>query len=297
MINSGHIKKFEKLGSGMWKNRNQPMFKGFFDVCKTDDKMKKSNLDRFSFLMSARKILIDVDEFSEWMDWTKGFLPLLTIFEQLNYLPSKKIWIEFCKLKEMKPIGFGLGMKMNNGEMADCDIWTVGVDLENHYLYSFAKCKQDFDNSNEDLVFHKIRIHPNSAQSYVFMAVMNLIPLLMDYLETEYIDIQTKSFSIGKKMRRGKLIDKLNPYQIIYRKQPIQTTVHPTNAENAETDWNFRWKVRGHWRRVKGFGKDQLGNLKEGFTWIKEFVKGPEDKPLIERPIILKNQLPRKVFR
>lgn len=40
-------------------------------------------------------------------------------------------------------------------------------------------------------------------------------------------------------------------------------------------DWKHSWKVRGHWRKVKGFGKDPAGNLiRNGFTWVVPHVKG-----------------------
>ena len=48
----------------------------------------------------------------------------------------------------------------------------------------------------------------------------------------------------------------------------------------VEVDWAYRWKVKGHmrWQRV-GPGRMFLQQV-----WVKEHVKGPADKPLIERP-------------
>jgi len=47
-------------------------------------------------------------------------------------------------------------------------------------------------------------------------------------------------------------------------------------------DWSHRWEVRGHWRRVHGIGKDRTGAyVVTGFTWVKNFTKGPHDKPLV----------------
>lgn len=51
-----------------------------------------------------------------------------------------------------------------------------------------------------------------------------------------------------------------------------------------EVDWSHRFEVRGHWRRMPGIGKDREGNYcVEGFTWVKEHVRGPEELPLVKK--------------
>jgi len=47
----------------------------------------------------------------------------------------------------------------------------------------------------------------------------------------------------------------------------------------VEVDWAYRWKVKGHhrWQRV-GPGRAFLRQV-----WVKEHIKGPADKPLVER--------------
>ena len=47
----------------------------------------------------------------------------------------------------------------------------------------------------------------------------------------------------------------------------------------VEVDWAYRWKVKGHhrWQRV-GPGRAFLRQV-----WVREHVKGPADKPLVER--------------
>jgi len=47
----------------------------------------------------------------------------------------------------------------------------------------------------------------------------------------------------------------------------------------VEVDWAYRWKVKGHhrWQRV-GPGRAFLRQV-----WVKEYTKGPADKPLVER--------------
>jgi len=56
----------------------------------------------------------------------------------------------------------------------------------------------------------------------------------------------------------------------------------------VEIDWSHRWKVRAHWRFIgQGkIGKDREGNYTQtDFTWIEEYIKGPESKPLIDKKL------------
>lgn len=55
-------------------------------------------------------------------------------------------------------------------------------------------------------------------------------------------------------------------------------------TDHGIIDWSHRWEVRGHWRKVHGLGKDRAGDyVVTGWTWVRDFVKGPEDKPLIKK--------------
>jgi len=60
-----------------------------------------------------------------------------------------------------------------------------------------------------------------------------------------------------------------------------------------EVDWSYRWEVRGHWRELKptSIGKDRDGNYNVvGHTWVSDFVKGPEDKPLMKKTRVVSNE-------
>lgn len=53
-------------------------------------------------------------------------------------------------------------------------------------------------------------------------------------------------------------------------------------------DWSHRWEVRGHWRTITGIGKDRFGNYNLfGMTWVKPFIKGPEEKQMISKVRII----------
>lgn len=53
---------------------------------------------------------------------------------------------------------------------------------------------------------------------------------------------------------------------------------------NGKFDFTHRFEVRGHWRKVSAIGKDRDGVYQiPGFTWVKDFVKGPEDQPIAKK--------------
>lgn len=59
----------------------------------------------------------------------------------------------------------------------------------------------------------------------------------------------------------------------------------PVSEMGRTIDWSHRWEVRGHWRKLEGgLGKDRDGNYcVEGWTWVKDFVKGPEGAILVKK--------------
>lgn len=68
-------------------------------------------------------------------------------------------------------------------------------------------------------------------------------------------------------------------------KEIAQTLIH------RSIDWSHRWLVRGHWRKIDTLGKDREGKYcVNGFTWIKEFEKGPENLPLVKKVRIVNDK-------
>ncbi len=51
---------------------------------------------------------------------------------------------------------------------------------------------------------------------------------------------------------------------------------HPVTGQ-SHIEWNHRWITRGHWR-WQAYGP---GRLERKRIWIHDFIKGPEDKPLV----------------
>lgn len=59
-------------------------------------------------------------------------------------------------------------------------------------------------------------------------------------------------------------------------------------------DWSHRFEVRSHWRNVQGsIGRDREGNPIPDWTWVKDYVKGPEGAPLITKARVVIGQKER----
>ena len=69
-----------------------------------------------------------------------------------------------------------------------------------------------------------------------------------------------------------------------------KTTSEKISYGGQEIDWSDRWRVRGHWRKISAVGKDRNGDYGvQGFTWVVEHVKGPEELPIVEKTRIVHN--------
>lgn len=100
---------------------------------------------------------------------------------------------------------------------------------------------------------------------------------------TSRINFRTR-IGTGQSRRRYELKD------ITYMRPRQELGGTSTDGDN-EIEWSHRWKVRGHWRKVMGVGRDRDGAYRiSGMTWINEYIKGPEDKPYLNKKRILTNQ-------
>ena len=70
----------------------------------------------------------------------------------------------------------------------------------------------------------------------------------------------------------------------IIRVKPAKSIKFPEAAFSRSIDWDMRWWVRGHWRRLPAaeiLGKDRDGVYSvRGFTWVNEHLKGPDETPI-----------------
>jgi hypothetical protein len=71
--------------------------------------------------------------------------------------------------------------------------------------------------------------------------------------------------------------------QIIRIVPKAKKDIEPMTSKGV-IDWSHRWEVAGHWRKIDGIGKNREGEyVEEGWTWVRDFVKGPEDKELVKK--------------
>lgn len=87
---------------------------------------------------------------------------------------------------------------------------------------------------------------------------------------------------IGRKIKPafGKPI-KINTVVRVKNEKIVYT--EPPKSSGETRDFSHRFEVRGHWRTVRGFGHDSEGRPVPGKTWVKDHVKGPDDKPLVKK--------------
>jgi len=94
-------------------------------------------------------------------------------------------------------------------------------------------------------------------------------------VERIFRTVNLKTQTCGKQLHKVEHVIRLRPH---IRKDYVEP------AFSREIDWNERWWVRGHWRKLPGPevpGKDRSGEYNvKGFTWVTEHLRGPEDKPI-----------------
>jgi len=89
-----------------------------------------------------------------------------------------------------------------------------------------------------------------------------------------------------KKSKKNKYLYKRNKF--IYCNGTKKEKTIANRFANRVTVWDHSWKVRGHWRTAKGFGKDRHGEYNvEGYTWVNNHVKGSGE--LIDKTRIFKD--------
>ncbi len=110
-----------------------------------------------------------------------------------------------------------------------------------------------------------------------------------------------QAYSMGTVKTGERVKFKINGEKVIHK---IRRVIHifpksasaRTQAENKyQIDWTHQWAVRGHWRVIKGIGKNRADEYCiKGFTWVVEHLKGPEDKPFIDKTRIITNDFFKK---
>lgn len=143
-------------------------------------------------------------------------------------------------------------------------------------------CIMILEHNNDWIQFFHIKYDSGKE---VIMHCANLlndvVQNLLDRLQVEALGVdetpRVMSYKNPDNPKKKKRIIKDHIF-IVAPKKYKKTTA------GKKVNWSHRWNVRGHWRQVKGIGKDREGNYcVNGRTWVTESVKGPDDMPLIKK--------------
>lgn len=104
-------------------------------------------------------------------------------------------------------------------------------------------------------------------------------------------DLKKKSFASESINERFKLKPKSGTQFLKYKKI-VHVFPHKTKTATGilgrEIEWSHRWEVAGHWRAIKGLGKNRNGEyVIENFTWVRPHEKGPDKAELIKKTRII----------
>lgn len=185
--------------------------------------------------------------------------------------------------------------KILNVSILDLPSKTLHIEVGNGIIGRIGS-KQDIQNNK--FCIHSLIVHEVSPENYEFLILVNNNSIyFFNKNHDQYECLVHLTFEVLKNLQKFKIGVQEVKEKIVIKsaKQKIKRTinkiihVHPRNW-NDETsellgrqiDYSHRFLVRGHWRKCNFIGKDREGNYTvNGFTWISEHIKGPENKPLI----------------
>jgi hypothetical protein len=110
-------------------------------------------------------------------------------------------------------------------------------------------------------------------------------------LQIEYICKAIHNSTLGEEYVHKNIVLKDTPYGkynhkistvVRLKHKSYKSDVKPLISKTI--NWSHSWWVRGHWRKIEGVGKNRQNEYNiNGFTWVTEHFKGPEDKEIINK--------------
>jgi hypothetical protein len=95
---------------------------------------------------------------------------------------------------------------------------------------------------------------------------------LLAFMRTKYVSQQQYTFDRAERRRAQKEKRRLPSIRVIYLRQKAAGGDEP---HEKHIDWQYQWRVRGHW------GQQWYPSIQQHKpTYVGEYLKGPEDKPL-----------------
>lgn len=115
--------------------------------------------------------------------------------------------------------------------------------------------------------------------------ILPLLKNLLDYMKSSRLYTEESDYRIKYRDKKTKQKHSVRINQIIH---VSKSKTKPTTALGGSIDYSHRFEVMGHWRKVKGIGKDRAGEyVVNGYTWVKNHEKGDKSLPLVKKTRIV----------
>lgn len=232
-------------------------------------------------------------------DFEVSFNGFDSIFESFRSLPFKKTFFELAiphqfhfEMEQIKLSTVLMAFSIEEVSPDDYYLTAIGaveVDADNGFNYPILRVYRDesnvvrvqsIKNNGEKMSLGKA-MHFKNCLVAIFSSVSKIIEFLNK--NPEY-GVTKENFILKKGV--GKAAYRVCVNKIIHIRP--KKFKEKTEYMGQEIDWSHRWRVRGHWRKVSTVGKNREGEYGiQGFTWVVEHIKGPEELPIIEKTRIL----------
>ena len=117
----------------------------------------------------------------------------------------------------------------------------------------------------------------NREQERTYVLIKNTLRACCAYLKESRIAEDPQTLNRVKILKEGRK-KKVYPISSVTYIVPKKNTVSFERKMGRSFDWSHSFEVRGHWRKIKGIGKDREGQYCiNGFTWVSPSVKGKGD--------------------
>lgn len=270
--------------------------KQMYNALKKNDQTKTF----FSDLVNAQIMVLDNRNSGEHNEGTLEECRDFFLNYKIN-LPFETVWIE-CIAEN----GVDLVSAEKNSRTMRCD--TVGILIREvsptlfrgHYFFNATRSDIPSAKTNNNLVGFSIQegeLPPDFGKNQVndtllIIATKTLRHLLDALNDRNTYGTTTHNTVLKKGVGESSYRKEINTVIHIRKKlsekkeASIETPLQEFDKETI--DWTHRWRVRGHWRKTDGIGKNRNGEYGvAGFTWVVEHIKGNENLPLIEKTRIL----------
>lgn len=194
-------------------------------------------------------------------------------------LPFKTCWFESRSCWNLKPSDvsdecfYETATLIHEESVGKYMAFKLYYEDPKHSSTLFNQCGQIVDGPQ----WYLTEIGCDSTADGPFISASQFIDQLKKYkLGSEKVD---RAVKLGTKSSKASV-----QIRDIIHVSPKRLIEKTTPAFSKNIDWSHRFEVRGHWRKTMNIGKDREGKYRvNGFTWVKDCVKGPANKPLVKK--------------